>query len=232
METRNREKAVLIVWIAVFILLILFALAYGAIGAEPTKTMAFNQHFTVLAPSNAKEILDAATRFKEEIEDEWGIDNDPGPATISWKPSGEDTAFTWAKSGARKYHTVYLKTGLNRATGSTLKHEVAHVVAAGRLPLWANEGLASMYDDKERKLVRESEPNIRPLRIMSLVSVDSVEEYANCERLALAIVRLRGKKRFIKFASDCVSSGTEESLMKHYSMTFSDLNKLYLEGRK
>lgn len=189
--------------------------------------LAFNESFTVLAPSNASQILACATRFRNEIAAEWGLQEDTAPATISWRPSGEDTAFTWAKSGARKYHSVYLKTGLKRATGSTLKHEVAHVVLAGRLPLWANEGLASLYDDHERRSLRSNQPSMRPIEIVNLQSVATVAEYANCERLVVVLVGVSGKKQFLNFATDCTKIGTEASLQKHYGMTFVDLSKQY-----
>lgn len=208
-------------------LLIVLALVLFLLSKCDGGEMEFNQGFTVLANSNARKILIAASKHRKDIEEEWGLAA-TGPATITWTDSKDDTAFTWERTGKRKYHAVYLRTTLERATGSTLKHEIAHVVAAGRLPLWANEGLASMYDDPLRKKIRREQPNMRPLQVLSLRSVTSATEYANCERLVAMLVGVKGKKEFVKFAQDCVRHGTESALLVHYNLTLKELGQVYL----
>ena len=47
----------------------------------------------------------------------------------------QDAGLTWAKDNPRrKYHTLYLTTTPDRALGSTLAHEMVHVVLATAIP--------------------------------------------------------------------------------------------------
>ncbi len=55
-------------------------------------------------------------------------------------------------------HRMWLTTSRERALGSTLAHEVAHVTLNARfpkgMPAWANEGIASQFDDGDRAATR------------------------------------------------------------------------------
>ena len=75
--------------------------------------------------------------------------------------ANRDAGVTWAKDNPdRQFHTLYLTTSPDRAVGSTLAHEMVHVVLATRyphphrLPAWLEEGIASRYDDEERQATR------------------------------------------------------------------------------
>ena len=222
----NRTSSVLVIWIVVFILLLLFAFAYGVAAAEPT--MAFNNDFTVLAPEGTEDILKAATQYKKEIANEWGVAPGNGPTTISYSPSASDTAFTWARSGKRKYHTVYLQTNLHRAKGSTLKHEIAHVVLAWRVPIWINEGIACSYDDKERKDIRSRIANESPMRVWEIFKLDEVKsgvEYANSESLSNYLISLGGKKRLASFGVEAKEMGHTAALASWYGVTAKELEE-------
>jgi len=196
--------------------------------------MSFNEHFNVTGPMFTKEIMDAATKHKAAVKAEWGVGFKVDKAIISWKPDPKDEAFTWQRAGNRKYHAVYMFTSIEKALTSTLKHEVAHVVLGEAIPLWAHEGIASSYDDARRKTMRrilmEDGPTMRPLKIIMLKEVRSLDEYANCATLVSVMAGLRGKKAFLKFAEDCHQPeiGFETALETHYNMSFENLCDLYL----
>ena len=56
-------------------------------------------------------------------------------------------------------HRVWLTTSKRRALGSTLAHEITHLVLNARfsdgMPAWANEGIASLRDDAGRSAERQ-----------------------------------------------------------------------------
>jgi hypothetical protein len=69
--------------------------------------------------------------------------------------STEDSGFTWPIDHPdRKFHNMWLTTSRERAAGTTLRHEIRHVVLntrfPDRLPPWIEEGLASRSDDAQR----------------------------------------------------------------------------------
>ena len=111
-------------------------------------------------------MLRSAEAWRSEIARQWlGEELPPsvGQTTVNVSFSEQrDAGITWAKDDPRrKYHTLYLTTSPDRALGSTLAHEMVHVVLATRfphprrLPAWLEEGIASSYDDGPRQATRQ-----------------------------------------------------------------------------
>ena len=70
--------------------------------------------------------------------------------------ASRDSGFTWPIDHPdRKFHNMWLTTSRERTPGSTLRHEIRHVVLntrfRDRLPPWVEEGLASRSNDPERQ---------------------------------------------------------------------------------
>ena len=151
--------------------LVLLACAARCIAAG----FAMSDNFTVFTPAYptqedaqayAQEVLRSAEAWRSEIARQWlGEELPPsvGQTTVNVSFSEQrDAGITWAKDDPRrKYHTLYLTTSPDRALGSTLAHEMVHVVLATRfphpcrLPAWLEEGIASSYDDGPRQATRQ-----------------------------------------------------------------------------
>ena len=123
--------------------------------------LAYNADFVVLAPDQqlAEDVLAKADVFRKQVSTEWlGAELPPsvGRTVIHVEISDrDDSGLTWAiDSPDRKLHKLWLTTSRERVLGSTLKHEVSHVVMATRfphrLPAWADEGIAGFADDQIR----------------------------------------------------------------------------------
>ena len=127
-----------------------------------------DENFIVYAPDQvlSDQVIAKAEEFrKAEAKDLLGIELDAGKGRtiITVEVSAtEDSGFTWPIDHPdRKFHEMWLTTSRQRAAGSTLRHEIRHVVLntrfPDRLPLWIEEGLASRSDDEQRqRLSRET----------------------------------------------------------------------------
>ncbi len=136
---------------------------------------ASNDNFLVYSPAmNSAEteqryadtVLEEASRFRKEFALTWLGEELPqgaGRSVIYIDFSAvEDRGLTWAKDHPdRLLHNVYLTTSPERAVGSTLHHEIVHTVLATRyphphrLPPWAEEGIATRFDDDVRQANRQ-----------------------------------------------------------------------------
>jgi hypothetical protein len=158
-----------------------------------------------VAQDFANSLMTRAEAYRKQIAEDWlgrplpaGI----GRATINLRFSeSEDTGLTWAiDHPSRKTHTVYLVTSADKALGTTLAHEMVHVVLATRfphphrLPAWLEEGIASQYDDENRKRLRadkaswwvETEvwPNVENVLSAHNIQADDREAYAVSAQVA------------------------------------------------
>ena len=123
---------------------------------------AHDETFIVYAPDQilADQVLARAEQFrKAEARDLLGAELERGVGrtiiTVELSAS-RDSGFTWPIDHPdRKFHNMWLTTLRERASGSTLRHEIRHVVLntrfRDRLPPWVEEGLASRSDDPERQ---------------------------------------------------------------------------------
>ncbi|HAY81269.1 MAG TPA: hypothetical protein DCY79_15805 [Planctomycetaceae bacterium] len=216
------------------------------VGQAKAAGLVFNENFTILAAKSqpaltsgfSERLLAAAERYRREIAQEWfaqELADGVGKTTISLTVSHRvDKAFTWARSGARNYHVVYLTTSPQQAVGSTLKHEIAHVVLAtqfpgnARLPIWLEEGIASRYDDAERirlrKQITQSFGHARPwpqvTQLFATENVPSVDQttYAFAVSLTDYLLTLDNRKTLLRFGAMCSQSTPDQALATHYQM--------------
>jgi hypothetical protein len=150
------------------LLVLLLPLAMGA-------GFAFNDSFVAYTPpvgtreeqrAFAAMVVAEADRFRGDFIDWWLDGEPPGDMKsciyVTFEDD-EDSGRTWAIDyPGREYHNVYLHTTPERAVGSTLRHEVVHTILAtkfphpNRLPSWIEEGIATRYDDRERKAARRA----------------------------------------------------------------------------
>ena len=144
-----------------------------------------------------------------------------------------DTGLTWAKDDPRrKYHVLYMTTSPEKALGSTLAHEMVHVVFAtkfphpNRMPAWVEEGVAARYDNEQRRTIRAKvmASFIRAAnwpRLEEVLRADSIpatqqETYAVAVSLTNFLVSRRDKKTLIEFGQHARDIGWDAALQKHY----------------
>lgn len=203
---------------------------------------AHDENFTVLAPSQelAEQVLKRADQFRGEVAKQWFGEELPpgvGRAVIHVELSpNEDSGMTWAiDSPQRKFHKVWLTTNLEHALGSTLRHEITHVVFAtwfpDRLPVWAEEGCASLSDNADRVATRGriidwyarsgNFPDLASLFDQETVAAHEKATYAVAASVTEMLISRGGQdgeRRFIKFAAVGKKRGWEHALSHHYNL--------------
>jgi hypothetical protein len=136
-----------------------------------------NENFRILTPRQpiaqqasqyAHDVLQAAEQLRSEIALEWVGEELPdrqGRTIVCIEfASDRDVGLTWAiDDPRRRFHSLTLTTSPELAMGTTLAHEMVHVVLATRyphpqrLPPWLEEGIAGRYDDEARKWKRQQQ---------------------------------------------------------------------------
>jgi len=201
--------------------------------------LAHNENFIVLAPD--KQLADAvagqADAFRKQVAQEWlGTELPPsvGRTIINVTLSDtEDTGFTWAiDQPERKYHKMWLTTTRQRALGSSLCHEITHVVLATRfperLPSWAEEGAASLKDDSQRRDTRRriiawyaqtgNWPNLaNVLRAETILGEDQAS-YSVAASLTEYLLTRGDKAKFLRFAKSGKETGWDLALQQFYGV--------------
>jgi hypothetical protein len=215
----------------------------NAAGAE------HSSNFLVFAPSDpgppgdvnlARAVLEKAEQFRREIANEILGEELPdgiGRTCINVAlSSSQDEGLTWAKDHPdRVFHNLYLTTQRSRALGSTLKHEIAHVVLAtrfsgqDRLPAWVEEGIASRYDDPARvarrrqamrDFARKAEwPALRQVLAAPSIASRDVDKYSCAVSLTRFLARHGGLEKLYAFARDGRDSGWDRAVREHYGLT-------------
>ncbi|NLY01653.1 MAG: hypothetical protein GXY83_36670 [Rhodopirellula sp.] len=201
--------------------------------------MAYNENFIVLATDKtaAEAVLAEANRFRDELAREWFGEELPasvGRTTINVElAEGENRAFTWPAGGeGRRYHKIWLTTSRAEATGNTLRHEVVHVVlhtgCPGVLPAWADEGIASLYDDANRVEIRRkilawyaksgAWPELAPILAAEQIPADDQAGYSVAASLARYLLSRRDKATLLDFAAAGKRDGWDLALKTHYGI--------------
>jgi len=220
-------------------LLAVFCLIPSAAAPAWGAGFARNSDYIVFADdqSLADAVIAQASKYRKEIALRW-LGEELPPAvgrtvinvTIS---SDEDRGLTLPADGpGRQLHNIWLTTSRERATGSTLAHELTHAVLATRyprdLPVFANEAIANLQDDAERSAIRHRTiswfartNNWPPLREVfeaeSISSVDSAS-YAVASSVAEYLCTLSSEPKFLQFAIDGKRIGWDQALRTHYKL--------------
>ncbi len=224
----------------------------------PAAGFAMSDNFTVLTPDwpsadeakdYAQEVLASAEQWRSVIAQEWlGKELPPGvgQTTVNVSHSAtRDAGLTWAKDDARRrFHTLYMSTSPERALGSTLAHEMAHVVLAtrfphpNRLPAWLEEGIASRYDDEDRQKTRQAQityfvetghwPSVDSLFTAANIAAQDKELYTVAASLTeFLLSRNSDKQMLLEFGQYGNTAGWDAALQKYYGIR----DVVQLQGR-
>ena len=207
-----------------------------------------NENFIIYTPSDtsaevshqfANRVLAKAEEYRKQIAKEWVGQKLPpsvGRTVINVKLSdAEDKGLTWAIDDPRRtLHTIYLTTSRERAIGSTLKHEITHVVLAtqfphpNRLPAWLEEGIASRYDDDARIATRQSIlnwyartrnwPKLQRVLTADRIIDDDKTAYAVSSSLVNYLLTRADKAELLRFGHAGARHGWKQALAKHYQI--------------
>ena len=199
---------------------------------------AHDESFIVYAPDQelADQVLAKAGEFRRaESRDLLGMELEPnaGRTIITVRLSETaDGGFTWPIDHPdRKFHNMWLTTSRERAAGSTLRHEIRHVVLntrfPERLPLWIEEGLASRGDDPERQQAwREAVAGFSQTGWPSLQAMIEARSIPSTDKAAYAVstslvnyLLMRGDTaKLLQFAVIGKQSGWDHALAQCYGI--------------
>jgi hypothetical protein len=209
---------------------------------------AMSDNFTVFTPSYptqqdaqayAREVLQSAEVWRREIARQWlGEELPPsvGQTIVNVSFSEQqDAGLTWAKDDPRRrYHTLYLTTTPDRALGSTLAHEMVHVVLATRfphpqrLPAWLEEGVASSYDDGPRQTTRQrilswiaktgNWPDAESLLNSPNMATRDKTAYATASSMTEFLLTRGDKRTLLEFGQYANQAGWDAALNKYYRL--------------
>jgi hypothetical protein len=199
---------------------------------------AHDSTFIVYAPdqSLADQVLTKAEDFrKAEARNLLGAELGPakGRTIITVEVSAtEDSGFTWPiDCPQRKFHEVWLTTSRERAAGSTLRHEIRHVVLntrfPERLPLWIEEGLASRSDDEQRQQLsrttadgfsRSGWPGIRSVVETRTIHSSDQTTYTAATSLVNYLLTRGDTAKLLEFGQLAKKSGCDQALEKCYGI--------------
>ena len=201
--------------------------------------VALSRNFNVLAPDQglANAVLTRAESFRREIAKEWLGEDLPagaGPAMITVTESrDEDVGLTWPiDNSQREYHKVWLRTSRQRALGSTLRHEIVHVVFAtrfpDRLPVWVEEGIAGLSDDAERARIRQARiaelahsgdwPRLETLFQERRIAPSHQANYSISTSLVEYLLSRGDKRTLLRFAATGKKEGWATAVNRYYGL--------------
>jgi hypothetical protein len=208
--------------------------------------LASGKNFSVLTPAKpsqaegdnyAKLVLNRAETFREQFAREWlgeELPSGEGRTVISVRFSQfENSGMTLAKDHpTQRFHNIFLASTPDNAAGGMLCHEIVHAVLAtryphpNRLPPWAEEGIASRYDNERLRDVRQQEvrhwvrTNQFP-RLAALFSADDIASiddtaYAAAESLVAYLLTRGDKQTLLRFADEGQRAGWDTALHTIY----------------
>ena len=201
--------------------------------------LAGSENFVVLAENQplADEILAQAEKLRKSLSKEWlgeELSEGVGRASIRAELTDEeDRGRTYARLTDRREHLIiWLNTSRERATGSTLAHEMTHVVLAiryrGQLPAWADEGAASLQDDEARRDVRRRTmqwmaqtgqwANLLSVLEKPAIEVTDQRGYSVAVSLTEFLLSRGDKPRLLEFASAGKERGWNAALVQYYGL--------------
>jgi len=229
---QTRRLGPVIPWLAAVLVL-------GAASLAPAAGVAFNDNFSVLAAdrATADAVLAQAETFRKQIARQWlgrALPDGAGPTMITVVNSpSEDRGLTWPiDDPKRKYHKVWLTTSPDRALGSTLRHEITHVVFATRfprrLPAWVEEGIASLGDDPERSQIRARVigrmaragdwPRLETVFQDATLSASHQAEYSIATSVVEYLLSRADRATLLRFAATGRDRGWDRAAQEHYGL--------------
>lgn len=218
--------------------LIALAFFWSSAASTPAADIASSAHFTVLAPNQrlADMVVQRAESLQLRFSAAWLGRTLPATrttiatatTTIYVEIDDERSMASTLVHSSKGAHLMWLVGSEAAVTGHALEHELAHVVLASHfgdsMPIWANEGIASRYDNDRRKAIRQQ-------KLAGFVALDSwphldrllVSEirqqwqYAAAESLTEYLVARGGQAKFIEFVADSIEN-VDTALATHYGI--------------
>lgn len=197
-------------------------------------SIATTDNFTVHAPTPqlAAEVAERAEASRRQVAMEWYGTELP----VASKRTSIFVRLEPARSFARTLldkrgegHCMWIYASELELTGRLLQHEVAHTVMAERfgasMPPWANEGVASRYDNASRHQIRQQ-------KLVEFATLDSWPRlddlldapvrsqwaYATSVSLTEHLIDRGGKPQFLKFVEQARASGWDQALQSCYGI--------------
>lgn len=197
--------------------------------------MAHSKNFSVLAPPgkfHAEKLLVKAEYYRRIIAVKWigkQLPEGANEARLHWKESATRDEGTLSPATPKPYPSIafiWLVTSEERAFSTTLAHEISHVVILERFnndaPPWVLEGIASTYDDKERKEIREKsfrkllesgEIPLTEIAKKKSIRPNDIESYCLAEKMVEFLVhKTGGNAKFLAFVDTVKNDGWESAL--------------------
>jgi hypothetical protein len=200
---------------------------------------AHDENFIIYASNQAlaDTVRIKANLFREGIAKEWlgkELAAGDGRAVLSVQLSkDEDSGFTWPiDSPERKLHKTWVKGSFEKATGSSLRHEVCHLVLNTKyrdpLPTFLEEGIASRYDDPARVAARRrliesyardgTWPDLRPVLSARVIPPEDHSAYCVAGSLVEYLLSRGDKAKLLEFATAIKTKGLDQSLQDCYGI--------------
>ena len=216
--------------------------------------IAGGKNFTVVAPRGdhlAEKVVARAEELRKEIALAWlgeELADGKGRTHITLElAKDKDQGLTWLCGPGRQVrgdHRMFLTTSAERATGSTLAHEVTHVVLAVRfpqgMPAWANEGIASLADDDERhetrrrlsgEWARESRwPSLEQVLYQRTIQPSDQAAYTAAASLVEFLLEKGDRRALVGFVGQAQQDGWDSALRTSYGIPrVADLQRQWQE---
>jgi hypothetical protein len=198
-----------------------------------------NESLIVFAPDQAlaETVLAKANLLREQIAEEWFGEELPsasGRALVHVElADAEQSGLTWVKDPAdpkQKLHRVWVTAPRERALGSMLAHEMTHVVFAtrfpDRLPVWIEEGIASLHDDpgraarRRRALERYAEtgnwPSLSSVLEASRAAATDDSLYSTAPSMVEYLLTRNDKPTLVRLAAAAKQKGWDAAFQEYY----------------
>ena len=227
--------------------------AHQAVIAGPSQSCR-SQNFIVTAPTPdfAREVCQAAERYREQLAVEWlGHElppwTSPCPIQVQVGPqlgAGGATSFVF-RGGQPSDWTMTIQGSRERLLDSVLPHEVTHTIFAthfGRpLPRWADEGACTTVEHasergKQQKLLIQFLKTNRGIAFNHMFAMkeyppDILPLYAQGFSLARFLIAQGGKRKFVDYVGDGMRTNNwPQATRTHYGYNnLSDLQVTWLD---
>lgn len=237
---RTKDRSAVVTRLCALLVTAPFLLPGLLVADPPDDGVARSANFLVFAPPGdalAEQVLHSAERLRCEIALDWFGAELPAAerrTIIQVRPSySEDEGLTMLTGDhAESRHRVWLTTQPRRARGTTLAHELTHVLMHSRfphgMPAWANEGAASLQDDADRHARRRDLlsqfvctghwPSLQRLLGAPAITPTDERAYAVATSLTRFLLTQADRATFLNFVAAGQQVGWDAALRRHYAI--------------
>ena len=217
------------------------------LGSTPTAIaggFAFSDNFIVTAPDQrlADDVLAKSEQYRKDLALQWlGKPLPPGAGrtlvAVDLAPAESGGRFWPIDDAGRKLHQLRLPVSPGKDFASSLRHEMIHLVMQiafrGELPLWANEGIATL-EDQDRvgqvgpQLARWYAasgiwPDLQKILQADTVGTDDYEFYSVSNSLTAYLLTRADEATLLKFAMTGKATDWNAAARQGYGLTLDEL---------